>query len=246
MGETESERKVRMAAYQKAYYADPVHKATNLARGKKRYEERNDVILARSKRPDRTNETEVKRKARMDAYFREYRADPAHKAAAFARSKKRYEENKEEIKARANLHAASHREEAAAYRADPIHKARAAEQAKKYQADPVKRAKNAELRRASGSTPQWKIKRREKEMLYRHKHPEAKHREHAKRRELGFVLLNSSFPDSDGHHLDMEHVLYIPRYLHQSVHHNVRTGAGMEKINALAFAWVRGAEQVAA
>lgn len=181
----------------------------------------------------------------MAAYQKAYYADPVHKAAALARSKKCYEENKEKIKARANLYAASHKEEDAAYRADPIHKARAVEQAKKYQSDPVRQAKYAATRRAKALTEEGKIKASEQRRKYKLLHPEAKRRHRAKRRTLGFFPLNSPFPRSEGHHLDMYRVLYIPQELHRSVRHNVWTGKNMEKINALAFAWVKEAEQAA-
>jgi hypothetical protein len=56
----------------------------------------------------------------------------------------------------------------------------------------------------------------------------------AKRRLLGWNLLNSWFPNSDGHHINKEDVIYIPSTLHDSVKHNVWTGKNMDKINALA------------
>jgi len=59
----------------------------------------------------------------------------------------------------------------------------------------------------------------------------------AKRRELGFLPLNQYFPGSDFHHLDIDHGVFIPHTLHQSVWHNHNTGRGMEQINALAYAY---------
>jgi hypothetical protein len=61
----------------------------------------------------------------------------------------------------------------------------------------------------------------------------------AKRRSLGFVPLNEPFVGSEGHHLDKEHVLYIPGELHQGIKHNIWTGRNMEKMNAAAFQWLR-------
>lgn len=60
----------------------------------------------------------------------------------------------------------------------------------------------------------------------------------AKRRALGFIPLNLWFAGSDGHHIDREHVIYIPRELHQSVRHNVWNGRNMKEINDKAFAWL--------
>lgn len=56
----------------------------------------------------------------------------------------------------------------------------------------------------------------------------------AKRRLLGFIPLNVPFEGSVGHHLDKEHVMYVPEELHRSVKHNVWTGENMDKINELA------------
>jgi hypothetical protein len=56
----------------------------------------------------------------------------------------------------------------------------------------------------------------------------------AKRRDFGYVRLNSWFPDCEGHHIDKEHVVYLPKELHRSIWHNLRTGKNMEQINALA------------
>jgi hypothetical protein len=60
----------------------------------------------------------------------------------------------------------------------------------------------------------------------------------AKRRVLGFEAINPPFPGCEGHHLDNERVVHIPKTLHRSVYHNVWTGQNMDKINALAMQWV--------
>jgi hypothetical protein len=59
----------------------------------------------------------------------------------------------------------------------------------------------------------------------------------AKRRLLGFILMNSPFLGYEGHHLDKDRVVYIPKPLHKSVWHNVLSGKNMEKINTLAVQW---------
>ena len=60
-------------------------------------------------------------------------------------------------------------------------------------------------------------------------------RKNGKRRKLGFIPLNTSFEGSNGHHLNTELVVYIPKELHKKVYHNVRTGKGMLNINDLAL-----------
>ena len=62
----------------------------------------------------------------------------------------------------------------------------------------------------------------------------------AKRKEFGFVELNEWFEGCEGHHLDKELVLYIPKKLHQSVRHSVLTGKNIEEINNLACEYVYG------
>lgn len=56
-----------------------------------------------------------------------------------------------------------------------------------------------------------------------------------KRWKLGFIPLNSPFKNAHGHHLNCELVVYIPKNLHTSVPHNVRTGKGIFKINDIAL-----------
>lgn len=56
----------------------------------------------------------------------------------------------------------------------------------------------------------------------------------SKRRDLGFVPLNKPFDGSEAHHVDIVHVIYIPKEIHQRIRHNVHTGLNMDKINELA------------
>ena len=60
----------------------------------------------------------------------------------------------------------------------------------------------------------------------------------AKRRELGFNLLNKKFEGSVAHHINIEDVIYIPGPIHKSVSHNVRTGRNMDAINKIAVQYL--------
>ena len=60
----------------------------------------------------------------------------------------------------------------------------------------------------------------------------------ARRKNMGFVELNTKFENSHAHHVDNEQVVYIPEKLHRSVSHNLKTGRGMQTINALAFKYL--------
>ena len=46
---------------------------------------------------------------------------------------------------------------------------------------------------------------------------------------------NLYFDGSEAHHVDERHVVYIPRKMHHSVRHSLKTGEGMNEINKLAF-----------
>ena len=61
---------------------------------------------------------------------------------------------------------------------------------------------------------------------------------HAKRRGLEYIRLNDPFPNSEGHHIDKKHIVYIPKEDHQRIRHNLHTGQGIDKINAIAFEYI--------
>jgi hypothetical protein len=57
----------------------------------------------------------------------------------------------------------------------------------------------------------------------------------AKRRVLGFVQLNPPFAGCEGHHIDNEQVINMPKKLHRSVFHRQSDGRGMAQMNAIAY-----------
>ena len=60
----------------------------------------------------------------------------------------------------------------------------------------------------------------------------------AARRDLGSIELNKPFPCSEFHHIDEEHGIHMPKELHHSIYHNLKTGQGMEEINTIAFRYI--------
>lgn len=62
----------------------------------------------------------------------------------------------------------------------------------------------------------------------------------AKRRNFGFVPLNDCFEGAEGHHINRERVIYIPKKLHQSINHSITANRNMEKINTLAYQFLQG------
>jgi hypothetical protein len=61
----------------------------------------------------------------------------------------------------------------------------------------------------------------------------------AAKRGLGFVELNQPFPNSEAHHISKNRIIYLPYGIHHSLNHNHRTGLNMDKMNAIALAWLR-------
>lgn len=67
-----------------------------------------------------------------------------------------------------------------------------------------------------------------------------RNRKHKTKRErgLGFIPLNECKVDGwEGHHIDKEFVIYVPKELHQSVRHNVFSGKNMDEINFIILQW---------
>lgn len=49
--------------------------------------------------------------------------------------------------------------------------------------------------------------------------------------------INEWFDGCEGHHISKNKILHIPKWLHRSVSHNLKTGRGMKLINNLAMEW---------
>lgn len=60
-------------------------------------------------------------------------------------------------------------------------------------------------------------------------------RSKAKRRGFGYVYLNAWFEGCQGHHVDGELVIHMPKKLHRSIFHRQSDGRGMAQINAIAY-----------
>lgn len=60
----------------------------------------------------------------------------------------------------------------------------------------------------------------------------------AKSRGLGYVDLNKFDKNLDSHHIDIKHVIHIPKAVHMAIHHNNRNGENMEKMNHEAFKYM--------
>ena len=62
-------------------------------------------------------------------------------------------------------------------------------------------------------------------------------RHDAKRRTLGYVYLNAPFVGCEGHHVDNEQVIHMPKVLHNGVgcFHRQSDGRGMANMNAIAY-----------
>lgn len=94
---------------------------------------------------------------------------------------------------------------------------------------------------------EWRANHREliREYVRRcfRKHREIQRRASSKRRTLGFVAINQIFVGSHAHHIDREHVCFVPKELHESIRHNLWTGKNMKEINAKVFDWLKESNQ---
>ena len=94
----------------------------------------------------------------------------------------------------------------------------------------------------------WKLKHPKARAVWGAEHPTEQRKQRLKsdqkRCALGFEPINRPFPGCEGHHLDHDRVLYIPKPLHKSVKHNIWTGRNMEQINELALAWLEQTKEV--
>lgn len=61
----------------------------------------------------------------------------------------------------------------------------------------------------------------------------------SRRRALGHVPLNEYFEGSEPHHIDREHVIFIPYELHHSLWHSLNKPESMIEINRLAFDYLK-------
>ena len=50
--------------------------------------------------------------------------------------------------------------------------------------------------------------------------------------------LNEPFEGCEMHHISKDVVVYIPKSLHRSIYHNLKTGKGMDKINKKVLEWL--------
>lgn len=64
-----------------------------------------------------------------------------------------------------------------------------------------------------------------------------------KRKLRNVTVLNEWFEGSELHHITKDVAIYIPKELHHSIWHNLKTGEGMEEINDAAQAWLSNKEK---
>jgi len=57
-------------------------------------------------------------------------------------------------------------------------------------------------------------------------------------RNLGYNPINKPFENSEGHHINKNDVIYIPKELHRFIRHNLFSDKNMIEINSLAFTWL--------
>ena len=55
-----------------------------------------------------------------------------------------------------------------------------------------------------------------------------------RRRELDYIPLNTPFVDSEGHHIDKKHVVFVPKEVNK-IPHNIYKGKNIDIVNTLAY-----------
>ena len=65
-------------------------------------------------------------------------------------------------------------------------------------------------------------------------------RQYSKRKMLGYDTVNEPFDGSDGHHIDREHVVYVPKKIHKSVYHRLDRPDTMDRVNTKVYCWLLG------
>lgn len=63
-------------------------------------------------------------------------------------------------------------------------------------------------------------------------------REHYRKLSKNCTFLNAFFEGCEKHHVNKDTIICIPKELHRSISHNLKTGKGMKLINDLAFEWL--------
>jgi len=145
-----------------------------------------------------------------------------HKGQAKKYEKQYYLTHKEQKKQWNKQYYLTHKEQMKKYKKQYYltHK----EQAKKYKKQYCKE----NPKKVKKLTRQWKLANPKKMS-------EMGRREASKRRQLDFNPWNKPFKGCEGHHLAKEDVIYLPKELHRSIHHNIWTGQNMDIINTLAI-----------
>ena len=72
------------------------------------------------------------------------------------------------------------------------------------------------------------------------KTPEDNRRSRLKQIVKNTTVLNKPFEGCAGHHMAENVVIFIPKRLHESISHNLKTGRGMDEINKKAQMWFGG------
>ena len=154
-------------------------------------------------------------------------------------SKKYYESHKEQRKVSDSIYYQSHKEQinkrSRKWAESNLEKARKA----------IKKFCSTYPERNRASCLRWRLKHPNYSKKWRQtlEGKNSIRRMDARRRNFGFIPLNDSFPGAEGHHINLNYVIYIPKKLHRSVWHSITSGQGMKEINKKAFEFLRDLSQ---
>lgn len=100
-----------------------------------------------------------------------------------------------------------------------------------------KRSKSKQSKAMFGKNNPMFGKTKEQHPTWKGGYKVSKARAHAKRKQFGFIPHNKHHEGFDGHHIDINHVIFIPVELHRSISHSVTRNLNMDKINNIVCEW---------
>ena len=203
-------------------------------------------------------------------YMKKYRNDPAHKVSAAKYRSEYYIKNKPELQKKQQKYdmEPEHKQRRKILRQLPHNKLRAAVYMKKFSATPEYKEKQLkyardpnikQMRKQHRDAPD--VKQRNYEITHTHEFQTRKNtrsrsyynqprvkqlvfeRTALRRRTLGYDVINPEYQNIlgfEGHHIDRNHVIFIPRDLHRSVWHSLNKKETMEQINTKVICWLLG------
>ena len=177
-----------------------------------------------------THQKEIK------AYQKAYRQVHQEEKRAYDEDyyKAYYLVHQKEINARHKVYYITHQKEEKAY--DKAHQKEIKTYQKAYRQ--VHQEEKRAYQKVYSKTHQQELKAYLRAYVQTSAGKKGKLRSRAKRRQFGFIPLNEYFKGAEGHHIDKQYVIYIPKELHRIISYSVQQNRNMKILNAKALEFV--------